>query len=104
MGKISDEIQKLRSEVEALAAPKTPSWSHWSPEKEQAFVSLCRKWERGEDLGQENPKEVAYLDKIGPIAIAVCDKNRRHGTVEEYAERYLPPQAAQARRRRMEGR
>jgi hypothetical protein len=105
VGRLGDEVSRLKQEIDAMGSPRMPAWGHWSEEREREFHQLFERWWNGADLSDKELVDVASLDEYGPIAIAVCDENFDvNGTVDEYAETYLTPRAAQARRRRMEQR
>ena len=103
MGRLRNEISRLEKQLDELAALNMSSWGHWSEESKADYYRLVERWWRGEDLSAENPKDVADLDEYGPIAIAVSDEHFDvNGTADEYAEHYLTPRAAEARRKRLE--
>jgi hypothetical protein len=105
MGRLSDEIRRLEKRLDDLAAANMSSQGHWSEERAREYYRLMERWWQGEDLSDEDPEDVADLDEYGPIAIAVnCEDFYLDKTAAEYAETHLPPEAAQARRRRIEGR
>ena len=100
-----NEIARLEKQLDELASLNKSSRGYLSEEAEREHYRLMERWWRGEDLSEEDPKAVADLDEYGPIAVAVTDEHFDvNGTADEYAETYLSPRAAQARRRRMEGR
>jgi hypothetical protein len=102
VARLGDKISQLKKEVDALLPPKTPSWSHLSEEEDYAHRRLFERWLAGEDLSDADPEDVRNLDKYGPVTFYACDDNRFEGTVDEWAAHYMIPEAAEARRKRIE--
>ncbi len=103
MGRLGDELSWIRMQLDELSAPNMSPGGYFSEESRRGYRRLLEKWWRGEDLSEEDPKDVADLDEFGPIAAAVGQEVFDFdGTADEYAERYLTPRAAEARRKRLE--
>jgi hypothetical protein len=103
VGRLSDEISRLEKQLDELAAASMSSRGYFSEESRREYYRLVERWWRGEDLSDEDPKDVAGLDEFGPIAAAVGQGDFIFdGTVDQYAERFLTPRAAEARRKRLE--
>jgi hypothetical protein len=47
VGRLGDEVSRLKQEIDAMGSPRMPAWGHWSEEREREFHQLFDRPDAG---------------------------------------------------------